>query len=220
MSRKSWFSASLLVLVLIPAAALVAAKEPNDGTYKGTKVSERTMEAKDSNIVELKRVRLETSMGDIVIELDEKKAPITVKNFLQYVEEGFYGGTIFHRVIPNFMIQGGGFTADMTQKQTHPPIANEAKNGLKNDRGTVAMARTNNPDSATSQFFINHKNNDFLNFAGPGNPGYAVFGKVVEGMEVVDKIAAVETTTRSGMRDVPVKPVLIKSAKVVPMKKS
>jgi cyclophilin family peptidyl-prolyl cis-trans isomerase len=216
MSRKFWFSASLFILVLIPAVALVAvSKEPNDGASKGTKASKQTMEVKESNIVEPKRVRLETSMGDIVIELDEKKAPITVKNFLQYAGEGFYDGTIFHRVISNFMIQGGGFTADMAQKETHPPIVNEAKNGLKNDRGTVAMARTNNPDSATSQFFINHKNNDFLNYAGPDKPGYAVFGKVVEGMEVVDKIAAVETTTRGGMRDVPVKPVVIKSAKLV-----
>jgi len=219
MSRKSGFGVSLLISVLIPAAALVAAKAPNEGTSKGTKVPEQTMEAKESNIVEAKKVRLETSMSDIVIEVDEKAAPVTVKNFLRYVEEGFYDGTIFHRVIPNFMIQGGGFTEDMAQKQTHPPIANEAKNGLKNDRGTVAMARTNNPDSATSQFFINHKNNDFLNFAGPDKPGYAVFGRVVEGMEVVDKIAAVETATRGGMRDVPVKPVVIKSAKVVPMKK-
>ena len=160
-------------------------------------------------------VKLETSMGDIVIELDEENAPITVKNFLGYTEEGFYDGTIFHRVIPNFMIQGGGFTADMKKKKTREPIANEASNGLKNERGTIAMARTNNPDSATSQFFINHKDNTNLNYAGKGKPGYAVFGKVAEGMDVVDTIAAVKTTRKGRSSDVPVKPVVIKSAKVV-----
>ena len=159
-----------------------------------------------------KQVKLETSMGDIVIELNEEAAAVTVKNFLRYVEEGFYDGTIFHRVIPNFMIQGGGFTADMRRKQTLEPIINEAANGLKNDRGTITMARTNDPDSATSQFFINHKDNDFLNYAQGRNPGYAVFGKVVEGMNVVDAIAAVGTTMRRGMQDVPVEPVVIKSA--------
>jgi cyclophilin family peptidyl-prolyl cis-trans isomerase len=132
--------------------------------------------------VKSKKVKLETSMGDIVIELDEKAAPVTVKNFLTYAGESFYDGTIFHRVIPKFMIQGGGFTPDMAQKQTHPPIINEANNGLKNNRGTIAMARTNNPDSATSQFFINHKDNPNLNYVDARNPGYAVFGKVVEGM--------------------------------------
>ena len=162
-----------------------------------------------------KMVKLETSMGDIVIELNEAAAPVTVKNFLTYVEEGFYEGTMFHRVIPDFMIQGGGFTARMVRKDTHPAIVNEAANGLKNDRGTVAMARTSDPDSATSQFFINHKNNDFLNYIENKNPGYAVFGKVTTGMDVVDKIAAVKTTVRMGMKDVPVEPVVIKSAKVV-----
>lgn len=160
-------------------------------------------------------VKLETSMGDIVIELNEAVAPVTVKNFLTYVEEGFYDGTIFHRVIANFMIQGGGFTAQMSQKQTNPPIVNEASNGLKNDRGTISMARTNNPDSATSQFFINHKNNDNLNYVAGRSPGYAVFGKVTIGMDVVDAIATVKTTVRMGMPDVPVEPVVIKSAKVV-----
>ena len=162
-----------------------------------------------------KKVKLETSKGDIIIELNEEKAPVTVANFLRYVEEGFYDGTIFHRVIPNFMVQGGGFTADMRRKQTHGMIVNEAKNGLKNNRGTVAMARTNDPDSASAQFFINHKDNDGLNYAGQINPGYAVFGTVVEGMDVVDAIAAAKTTSRSGMRDVPVEPIVIKSAMVV-----
>jgi len=161
------------------------------------------------------KVKLETSMGDIVIELNEEKAPITTKNFLQYVEEGFYNGTIFHRVIAGFMIQGGGFTPDMNKKRTRPPIVNEASNGLKNQRGTIAMARMPDPDSATSQFFVNHKNNDQLNYIEGRNPGYAVFGKVVKGMDVVDKIAAVKTTRKNDYSDVPVEPVLIKSAKVV-----
>ena len=170
----------------------------------------------ERNVVENKnpRVKLETSMGDIVIELNAEAAPITVKNFLGYVESGFFDGLIFHRVIKDFMIQGGGFTADMQRKQTNAPIKNEASNGLKNDRGTIAMARTSDPDSATSQFFINHKDNSFLNYT-PTSPGYAVFGKTVEGMDVVDKIAAVRTTSRNGMGDVPVEPVIIKSATVV-----
>ena len=164
---------------------------------------------------ETKMVKLETSMGDIVIELDEAAAPVTVKNFLVYVEEGFYDGTIFHRVIRDFMIQGGGFTAEMARKETHLPIVNEASNCLKNDRGTIAMARAPDPDSATAQFFINHKNNDSLNYIENRNPGYAVFGRTVEGMDVVDAVAAVKTTVRMGMPNVPVEPVVIKSAKVI-----
>ena len=162
-----------------------------------------------------KKVKLETNIGDMVIELNEEAAPVTVKNFLQYAEEGFYDGTIFHRVIPDFMIQGGGFTAEMAKKETHAPIVNEAGNGLKNERGTIAMARTNDPDSATAQFFVNHTNNDFLNYVDSSNPGYAVFGKVTEGMETVDKIATVNTTSQMSMDDVPVEPVVIKSAKVI-----
>lgn len=154
-------------------------------------------------------------MGNIVIELNEEAAPVTTKNFFRYVQEGFYDGTIFHRVIPDFMIQGGGFTEEMAKKKTHPPIVNEAGNGLKNERGTVAMARTSDPDSATAQFFINHTNNDFLNYIDDNNPGYAVFGKVIEGMETTDKIAAVKTATRMGMDDVPVEPVVIKAATVI-----
>ncbi|MHC4616122.1 MAG: peptidylprolyl isomerase [Planctomycetota bacterium] len=164
-----------------------------------------------------KTVKLETSKGDIIIELDEEAAPATVENFLRYVEEGFYEGTIFHRVIRNFMIQGGGFTANMVQKQTHPPIVNEASNGLKNLRGTIAMARTPNPNSATSQFFINHKDNKSLDYVANRNHGYAVFGKVVEGMDVVDAIAAVKTTKKGRYADVPIEAVVIKSAKVVPV---
>ena len=131
-------------------------------------------------------VKLETSMGDIVIELDAQAAPVTVKNFLGYVEEGFFDGAIFHRVIPSFMIQGGGFTKEMVRKETRDPIINEANNGLKNERGTIAMARTSDPNSATAQFFINHGDSDFLNYVESGNPGYAVFGRTIEGMDVVD----------------------------------
>jgi len=174
-------------------------------------VSERSYEP----MADFVKVKLETSKGDIVLELNKKAAPVTVDNFLTYVKEGFYDGTIFHRVIANFMVQGGGFTTDMVQKKTHSPIVNEASNGLKNDRGTVAMARTNDPDSATSQFFINHKDSTFLNYAGKGKPGYAVFGKVVEGMDVVDAIAAVKKTRKGRFSDVPAEPVMIKSAKVI-----
>ena len=157
------------------------------------------------------KVKLATSAGDIVIELDAAKAPKSVDNFLQYVKAGQYNGTVFHRVIPNFMIQGGGMTPDMREKPTRAPIPLEAKNGLPNLRGTVAMARTNDPNSATAQFFINVKDNDFLN-AGPGSDGYAVFGKVVSGMEVVDKIRVVPTGNKQGHGDVPVEPVIIKQA--------
>lgn len=160
-------------------------------------------------------ILMETSLGNVKIELDSQKAPITVKNFLDYANKGFYGGTVFHRVIPGFMIQGGGFTPDMAPKATGAPIRNEADNGLKNDRGTIAMARTGDPNSATSQFFINVVNNNNLNRPMPDGFGYAVFGKVVEGMDVVDKIAAAKTGFKLGMRDVPETPVVIKSVKVV-----
>jgi cyclophilin family peptidyl-prolyl cis-trans isomerase len=163
---------------------------------------------------ERKMVTLETTKGNVVIEVNEQAAPVTSANFLRYVQEGFYNGTIFHRVIPGFMIQGGGFTADMQQKTTHKPIVNEAANGLKNVRGTIAMARIDDPNSATAQFFINLVNNDFLNYSGPRNPGYAVFGKVVKGMDVVDAIAQVKTSTKNQFIDVPVETVSIKSAKI------
>jgi peptidyl-prolyl cis-trans isomerase A (cyclophilin A) len=158
-------------------------------------------------------VRLATSMGDIVLELDAQKAPVTTKNFVQYVQSGQYDGTIFHRVIPGFMIQGGGMTPDMREKPTREPIPLENRSGLTNRRGTLAMARTMDPNSATAQFFINVADNPMLDPANSrdGN-GYAVFGKVVQGMEVVDKIKAV-ATTRAGMhQDVPVQPILIKKA--------
>ena len=157
-------------------------------------------------------VRIKTSLGEITVELVEKDAPITVANFLRYVDDGFFDGTVFHRVIPGFMIQGGGMTPDLDQKSGHPPIRNEAANGLSNERGTLAMARTEAPHSATSQFFINLKDNEFLDHR-PGQSGYAVFGKVTAGMDVVDKIAAVRTGNRRGHGDVPVESVVIESAR-------
>jgi cyclophilin family peptidyl-prolyl cis-trans isomerase len=161
------------------------------------------------------KVLLDTSKGKIVLELYPEKAPETVKNFLNYVDEKFYDRTIFHRVIPKFMIQGGGFTADMNRKPTGAPIKNEADKGINNDRGTIAMARTGDPHSATAQFFINTVNNDFLNHKSKTQQGwgYAAFGKVVEGLDTVDAISAVKTTTRGPFRDVPVEPVVIKTAR-------
>jgi cyclophilin family peptidyl-prolyl cis-trans isomerase len=161
------------------------------------------------------RVTITTSLGAIVLELDPAKAPKTVENFLAYVDAGFYDGTIFHRVIPGFMIQGGGHTGDMMRKTTREPIQNESKNGLSNLRGTIAMARTSDPHSATSQFFINSVDNSGGLDAGktPDGWGYTVFGKVVEGLDVVDAISKVATTTKSGNRDVPVEAVVIQSVK-------
>ncbi len=163
------------------------------------------------------QVKLETSMGDIVIELNQQKAPNTVANFISYVEDGFYNGTIFHRVIENFMVQGGGFDESFQQKPTKSAIENEADNGLSNKRGSIAMARTNDPHSATAQFFINTVDNDFLDFRGkaPSGWGYAVFGEVVEGMDVVDKIRKVKTTMRGPHQDVPAENVVIIKASVL-----
>jgi peptidyl-prolyl cis-trans isomerase B (cyclophilin B) len=162
-------------------------------------------------------VKLSTNFGDITLELDAEKAPITVTNFLQYVESSFYDGVIFHRVIDGFMIQGGGFDADMNQKKTKGEIKNEADNGLANDKYSVAMARTSVPDSASSQFFINGTDNDFLNHTGKTSSGwgYCVFGKVVAGMDVVDKISKVKTTSKGGHRDVPAEAVVINKASLV-----
>ena len=160
-------------------------------------------------------VKLYTNKGNITLQLDAEKAPNTVKNFLQYVNSGFYSNTIFHRVIPNFMIQGGGFEASMTQKKTNAPIKNEAANGLENDKYTVAMARTGDPHSGTAQFFINTQDNDFLNYPGQDGWGYCVFGKVVEGKDVVDAIRNVKTGSRSGFQDVPLEDVIITKAEVV-----
>jgi cyclophilin family peptidyl-prolyl cis-trans isomerase len=159
-------------------------------------------------------IRFETTLGSFTVELFEKEAPISAKNFLDYAEAGHFDGTVFHRVIPGFVIQGGGMTADMRQKATRAPIRNEADNGLKNRRGTLSMARTNDPHSATSQFFVNLVDNAFLD-PGRGGVGYAVFGCVTEGMDVVDKIAAVKTGSKGGHQDVPVTPIEVKSARPV-----
>lgn len=163
-------------------------------------------------------VRLETTKGVIVLELDENNAPKTVANFVSYVRAGHFDGTVFHRVIPGFVIQGGGFTAALEQKPTRPPVVNEAANGLRNERGTIAMARTSNPDSATSQFFVNLKHNVSLDHrdSSPGGAGYCVFGRVVEGMDVVDAIAASPTGAGGPFgKDVPVEPIIIRKASIV-----
>ncbi|MCB1922435.1 MAG: peptidyl-prolyl cis-trans isomerase [Gammaproteobacteria bacterium] len=159
-------------------------------------------------------ITLKTHLGDIVIELDHEKAPKTCANFEQYVRDGHYDGTIFHRVINNFMIQGGGFMPDMMQKATREPIENEAKNGLGNVTGSIAMARTMAPHSASAQFFINVKDNAFLDYPGQDGWGYCVFGKVVEGMDVINAIKGVDTTNRAGHSDVPVEPIVIEKAEI------
>ena len=163
------------------------------------------------------KVKLTTSLGEIIIQLNTEKAPISSANFLTYVNEGFYNGTIFHRIIPDFMAQGGGFDTSFNQKAVHAPIKNEANNGLKNTRGTLAMARTNDPNSATAQFFINYKDNSFLNHTSPTSSGwgYAVFGEVIEGMDVVDAMAKQPTGNRGGHQDVPKTNIVIEKAEVV-----
>ncbi|HHL19161.1 MAG TPA: peptidyl-prolyl cis-trans isomerase [Thiothrix sp.] len=162
-------------------------------------------------------VKIETTMGDITLELDAKNAPISTENFLSYVKEGFYDGTIFHRIIPNFMVQGGGMNPDMSEKKTKATIKNEANNGLLNDRGTVAMARTNEPHSASSQFFINIKDNAFLNFKSEDMQGwgYAVFGKVIEGMDIVDKIVAMDRGNMGFHQDVPKESIIMNKVSII-----
>ena len=194
---------SLALTAIFSIAAPVHAQAP----AAAAKPAQATAEAP--------RVQLTTSLGNIVLELNPAKAPKTVANFLQYVQDKHYDGTVFHRVIDGFMVQGGGFTANMAQKPTRAPIALEASNGLKNDTYTIAMARTGNPDSATSQFFINVKDNAMLNAPQPDGHGYAVFAKVVQGQDVVDKIRAVPTGSKGGMQDVPTTPVTITSATVL-----
>ena len=161
------------------------------------------------------QVLFKTTKGDFVVELDEVKAPKSVENFLTYVKSGFYSGTIFHRVINGFMVQGGGYTKDMQEKQTRPPIEIESQNGLKNYKYTIAMARTNDPNSATSQFFVNVKDNAMLDYPSRDGFGYTVFGKVISGMAVIDEIKFAQTTTRNRMSDVPVEPIIIQSATIV-----
>lgn len=213
-SRSAALCASLFV-------TFAFAQKPTDPTNASTKVTPKAAAAKSSsckpdNKGTPVKVKLTTSMGAITLELNSEKAPISAENFVKYVESGHYNGTIFHRVIGTFMIQGGGFTKDLVQKPTNAPIKNEATNGLKNDNYTVAMARTGVVDSATTQFFINVSNNDFLNHAGPANFGYAVFGKVVEGMDVVDKMKAVKTGGK-GMfpTDVPQETITIEKAECI-----
>ena len=181
-------------VVLLVASACSASEEPRKPSAPGGKTL----------------VTMKTSLGDVRIELDSERAPITVENFLTYVDDGFYDGTVFHRVIPNFMVQGGGFDSKMNQKSTRPSIKNEAKNGLKNETGTLAMARTSDPNSASSQFFINLVGNDSLNNSSR-DFGYAVFARVVGGMDVVEKIAAVPTGNSGGHQNVPLDPVLLVS---------
>ena len=204
--RLSACALALAALLPLSAGAQTAAPSSTK-TDKGTQQMSTTHP----------RVKLETNLGDLVLTLDAEKAPKTTENFLTYVNEGFYNGTVFHRVIDGFMIQGGGFEPGLKQKPTHSPIENEANNGLKNDKYTIAMARTSDPHSATAQFFINVANNDFLNFTSPtpNGWGYAVFGKVTEGTETVDKIAAVKTGNSGFHQNVPVEDVVIQKAEVL-----
>ena len=195
-------------------------KSPSDVYNKRMDESQQSNEVQEENesntikqeLKPMEYVVLETNKGDITLELDPNKAPETVANFMSYVDAGHYDNTVFHRVIPNFMVQGGGFSADGEQKPTQSPISLESQNGLSNDVGTVAMARTNAPNSATAQFFINVAQNDFLNYK-PGNPGYAVFGKVTSGMDVVNTIRQVETRNFKGHGDWPVEDIIIIKAR-------
>ena len=217
MSAAALFGSLFLTAALAqkaPDAPKPAAKPAADKAAPAKTAPKSTCKLDDKGTTAVK-VKLTTSMGAITLELDKEKAPISTENFVKYVESGHYNGTIFHRVIGNFMIQGGGFDKTMAQKPTLPPIKNEATNGVKNDNYTVAMARTGVVDSATSQFFINVKNNDFLNHAGPSNFGYAVFGKVIEGTDVVEKIKAVPTATKGPHGDVPVETITIEKAECI-----
>ncbi|HCP77548.1 MAG: peptidylprolyl isomerase [Pusillimonas sp.] len=205
---KNTFRTAFFLLFLLAIATFLSsanAANSNNHSTQGESMSNQP------------QVRMQTNHGDMLIQLNAEKAPKTVENFLTYVREGFYDGTVFHRVINNFMIQGGGFEAGMKQKDTHEPIENEADNGLKNNRYTLAMARTNDPHSATAQFFINVSDNDFLNFTAPTSNGwgYAVFGEVIEGTEVVEKIKNVSTGNKGFHQDVPVEDVIIEKAVVV-----
>ena len=202
MHKRRWFLACSVLAFALPLAAAAQSQPRCAALLKGNAPM---------------KVKLTTSMGPIVIQLDKEKAPVTVENFTKYVDSGHYDGTIFHRVIDGFMIQGGGFDKDMRQKPTQAPIKNEAANGLKNDKYTLAMARTSDPNSATAQFFINVKDNDFLNYSAPTPQGwgYAVFGKVVEGQDTVDKIAKIATGNRGMHQNVPREPVVIEKAECV-----
>jgi cyclophilin family peptidyl-prolyl cis-trans isomerase len=200
------------VLLALAAASLISL---NAQEAKNAEPAAPAAEAKPAAATAVVKIKLETSKGDIELELDGEKAPISVANFVKYVKSGHYTDTIFHRVIPGFMVQAGNFKANMEEKMNEAPIKNESQNGLKNARGTIAMARTSVPDSATSQFFINVNDNANLDYPSFDGVGYAVFGKVTKGMDVVDAIVAVPTTQKGPHGDVPVEPITIKSAKVV-----
>jgi len=201
--------------LLIGCAAFAAAGVTSGEVRAGQKTGGSRPPASKAPAKKNPVVVMDTSMGVIQIELNPAKAPITTQNFLKYVRRGHYNGTIFHRVIPGFMIQGGGFTSDMKEKPTDDPIVNESTNGLKNLRGTVSMARTSDPNSATAQFFISVVDNASLDPSQQTGAGYAVFGKVIKGMDVADQIVKVPTGSKNGMQDVPLKPIVIKSAKVM-----
>ncbi|MEN8127881.1 MAG: peptidylprolyl isomerase [Planctomycetota bacterium] len=202
-----------LILVLGCLVSFVSIVHAEDkapaGAEKAKKAKEPTAKEQKTSLNPV--VKMVTNKGEILVELNAKKAPITVANFLAYIKDGFYNDTVFHRIIKGFMVQGGGMTVDLQKKKTKPPIKNESYNKLRNKRGTIAMARTNAPDSATSQFFINHVDNRTLDFDGPYKPGYAVFGKVTKGMEVVDAIAEIATKRVGPHGNVPVEQVVIKS---------
>ena len=207
MSKQLKFS----FFILAVAAACLCFSGCDEEVDSTPAVGEDTEE----KAIGMKYVELITSKGRIVLELDGQNAPVTSANFLRYTNEKFYDGTIFHRVIPGFMIQGGGFLPGMMKKPTHKPITNESSNGLKNTRGSIAMARTNMPDSATSQFFINVVDNHRLNYVSDARPGYAVFGKVIEGMDVADAIANTRTGQEGGFKDVPLEPIVIESVRTI-----
>jgi cyclophilin family peptidyl-prolyl cis-trans isomerase len=211
--NKSIYIAGLAFLLAACAQTQTEGTESEETTNEEQMAQNETLAVADElnrqpDTKPMEYVVMETNKGTITLELDPNSAPVTVENFLAYVDEGFYDGTVFHRVIDGFMIQGGGFTNDGQRKETRAPIVLESQNGLKNEVGTIAMARTNAPNSATSQFFINVKDNEFLNYR-PDNPGYAVFGRVTSGMEAVNEIRQVKTGVKNGMRDWPVEPVII-----------
>jgi peptidyl-prolyl cis-trans isomerase B (cyclophilin B) len=210
--KTIYLNLTALIFVLVSCGSPESAQEVESNDAQST-TDELPQEQTEEIIEEIPQlpmeyVTIETSKGNISVELDPNAAPITVENFLTYVDEGFYNGTVFHRVIPNFMIQGGGFSKEGAKKETHDPIILESQNGLSNMTGTIAMARTGAPNSATAQFFINVADNTFLNYSG-GNPGYAVFGKVTAGMDVVNEIRQVQTSVKNGMQDWPVEDVEI-----------
>lgn len=201
----------LSIILLIGIISEATVRESTDDN--SIEISVNDLLEKDSSEIVL--VLMETSLGDITLELDSKNAPITVENFISYIEDDFYSGTVFHRVIDGFMVQGGGFNQNQTQKETKSPILLESYNGLSNTRGTIAMARTNVPNSATSQFFINVVDNEFLDYQSAQQPGYAVFGRVIQGMDVVDQLTKVETTTKGPHQNWPVEEVVIYSVTLI-----